>query len=222
MRAAPAGYATITSSKPRTAYLVGLMLVLTVVGCTSSDQSFLIYRLPNEANTDVRIWQDHLTHSPPNRIDMAGINGTAPYRVVAAQAGTVRFIEDSNTENCCGGSCDNNYVWIQHLGEEWTKYSHLATGSVTGSGAAGLSVGDAVSAGQYLGDESNIGRACGSNDGRHLHFEVLVPNNPDNPTLSNQSTGEIAGENRIPRFCGVPDQTVVKGEEYSAVACPGT
>jgi len=198
------------------------VLTLTVLGCTSPDESFFIYRLPYEDNTEVSIWQDHLTHDPLNRIDMVGINGSPPYRVVAAQSGTVRFIVDGNSVNCCGGTCDNNYVWIRNLGEEWTKYSHLALGSVTGSGGAGLSVGDDVSAGQYLGDESNVGRACGSNDGRHLHFEVLVPNNPVNPTFTNSSTGGLAGENRIPRFCGMPDATVVMGEEYSATPCPGT
>lgn len=218
MHATPLRFSIFTTFAPQigTGTLI-LFVILVVLGCTSPNQSFFVYRLPYADNTEIRVWQDHLTHTPLDRIDVAGVNGTTPYRIVAAQAGTVRFIVDSNTVNCCGGTCDNNYVWIQNIGEEWTKYSHLATGSVTRR--ANLTVGDSVSAGQYLGDESNVGRACGANEGRHLHFEVLVPDNPNNPAFSNSSTGELAGENRIPRFCGVPDYTVVKGEEYQATPC---
>jgi hypothetical protein len=67
-------------------------------------------------------------------------------------------------------TCTNNYVWIQHEpGEEWSKYSHVATGTVTGAppSGAGLGEGDAVVAGQFLGNEGNVGMATGANDGRH-------------------------------------------------------
>ncbi len=143
----------------------GLLATITVSGCADvNSESVSKYQLPLETGTNIKIWQDHLTHSlGQKRIDMAGIAGTAPFKVVAARAGTVRFIVDSNSLNCCGGSCDNNYVWIQHTGEEWTKYSHLAKNSVTNSVFAGLSAGDTVKAGQYIGDESNVGRTCGTN-----------------------------------------------------------
>lgn len=197
----------------------GLTAIFALTGCSA--KSFFVYRLPYENNTEVKIWQDHLTHSGGlKRIDMAGVNGTALYKVVAAQAGTVRFIVDSNSLNCCGGTCDNNYVWIQNIGAEWTKYSHLATNSVSGSAFADLSVDDTVTAGQYIGIESDVGRACGSPSPIHLHFEVLVPTDQDNPVFNNSSTGNIVGENKIPRFCGVPGLIAVKGETYTASACP--
>jgi hypothetical protein len=127
----------------------------------------------------------------------------------------IRIIEDGNTANCPGGSCANNYVWIEHLGGEWTKYSHLATGSVTGE--AGLEVGDVVLAGTFLGFESNVGRASGV----HLHFEVGVPDDPSNP-LRPGNGGFLRGENRIPRFCSVPGGIVSQGEVHTAKACAAT
>ncbi len=189
-----------------------LLLTITLAACTNPNQSFLLYRLPYEDGTEVAIWQDHLTHSPPNRLDLAGVNGDAPYPVVAAATGIVRIIEDDNTQNCCDGTCANNYVWLEHLGGEWTKYSHLETDSV--SEDADLDVGDIVVAGTFLGWESNVGRACGT----HLHFEVGIPDDPDNP-LKPGNVGEIDGVNKIPRFCGVPGQIVEMDEVETAVPC---
>ncbi len=201
--------------------ICGLIAIIALSGCAGPDQSFFIYRLPYENNSEVKIWQDHLTHSNGlKRLDMAAVNGTAPYKVVAARSGTVQFIVDGNSLNCCGGTCDNNYVWIHHTGDEWSKYSHLAQNSVKGSAFAGLSVGDMVTAGQYIGDESDVGRACGDPSPVHLHFEVLVPSDQSNPVFTNSSTGNISGENKIPRFCGVPDQVAVKGDIYTVSACP--
>jgi len=77
------------------------------------------------------------------------------------------------------GLCQNynNYIWIQHPNGEWSKYTHMATGSVTGS-PGNLSVGDIVLVGQPLGIEADIGRASG----RHLHHEIAVPTNPTDGT----------------------------------------
>lgn len=77
------------------------------------------------------------------------------------------------------GLCQNynNYVWIRHPNGEWSKYTHMATGSVTGA-PGNLSVGDTVLVGQPLGLEADIGRA----GGRHLHHEVAAPNNPADDT----------------------------------------
>lgn len=185
-------------------------------GCSDPNQSLILYRLPYANDTDVLIWFDHVTHSPKDRLDLRGMNGSGPYAVVAAQTGIVRLLIDSYTEACCGGSCPNNYVWIEHFGGEWTKYSHLATGSVTG--AAGLSKGDLVLAGQLVGYESNIGTCTD-----HLHFEVGVPDDPENPIQNADvvgNSGYLVGENRVPRFCGVPGQVAVAGDVHTAGPCP--
>lgn len=181
-------------------------------GCTSLDQSFILYRLPYANGTQVKVTNDHTTHSPANRLDLKGVNGAGPYAVVAAATGIVRIIEDDNTENCCGGSCANNYVWIETIGGEWYKESHVAYNSVHGD--AGLSVGDYVLAGEFIGWESDVGRACG----KHLHFEVAVPDDPNNP-LTPSNGGFIQGINRIPRFCSVPGQIVAKDEVHTAASC---
>jgi len=47
---------------------------------------------------------------------------------MAAADGVIRFIVDKFSENRSGQTpCNNNYVWIEHADNEWTKYSHLAT-----------------------------------------------------------------------------------------------
>ena len=134
------------------------------------------YRIPYQNGTTVEITGDHLTHDPPTRIDMKGVAGSEPYRLVAAADGVIRFIVDQFGANRPDGNpCNNNYVWIEHDNGEWTKYSHMTKRSVTRD--AGLSVGQRVRAGTFLGFEDDIGCA----HGEHLHFEVAVPIDPDDP-----------------------------------------
>lgn len=174
----------------------------TIAAVAPQSQGF--YAIPYLPGTEVHVTNDHLTHSPPNRIDMSGTSG-GPYQVVAAASGHVRFIEDSHNVN--GGCENNNYVWIEHANGEWTKYSHIAQSSA--SVDAGLSVGDWIQAGQFLGIESNIG--CASGD--HVHHEVAIPDDPTDPI--NPVGGYIKGENRVPKVCGIPGQTYVAGEDYT-------
>ena len=183
--------------------------------CTDPDQSLLLYRLPYENNENVKVWQDHLTHSPLTRIDLKGTAGSSPYAIVASATGVVRIIEDGLTQNCCKGTCGNNYVWLEHIAGEWTKYSHLATNSVTVD--ANLSPGDLVLAGEFLGWESNVGRACGSGNGVHLHTEVNQVSDASPAVTGN--AGALNGTNKIPRYCGVSGQIVVKDNIYPAKHC---
>lgn len=173
--------------------LIALAAPLTLLAaCSSPDQTVFMYRLPYVAGSQVGVWQDHTTHSGGEfAIDMAGVDGNQTYQIIAARPGIIRFVEEDNTQNCASG-CPNNYVWIQHVpGLEWTKYSHLATGSVSG---AGLSVGESVAMGQVIGIESNIGMAQGSNMGRHLHFEVREV--PEGATPS-PLAGDLPGQMRF-------------------------
>lgn len=175
-----------------------------VLTAASVPHSQGFYSFPFEAGTTVHVTNDHLTHSPPNRIDMSGTSG-GPYHVVAAASGWVRFVEDSHNVN--GGCANNNYVWLEHANGEWTKYTHIAQHSASVS--AGLATGDWVQAGQFVGIESDIG--CASGD--HVHFEVAVPDDPSDPI--NPVGGYIKGENRIPKVCGITDQTFVAGQNYT-------
>ncbi len=114
-----------------------------------------------------------------NGIDIgdAGIHGGA---AVASQSGTVIAVSSSCThdypksnrrEACgCGGNY-GNYVLILHDSTFSTMYAHLSSVSV--------SVGDYVSQGQVVGYIGNTGFSTGA----HLHFEVRVNGNTQDPML---------------------------------------
>lgn len=160
------------------------------------------YSFPYEAGTTVHVTNDSITHDPDNRIDMSGTSG-GPYKVVAAAAGRVKYVVDYHTGTGCA---NNNYIWIAHSNGEWTKYSHIATGSATSQ--AGIAVGDWVQAGQFIGIEGDVGCATGD----HVHFEVGVPDDLSDPIQA--SGGYIKGINLDPKVCGIAGQTFVAGQNY--------
>lgn len=163
-------------------FVVMLFGALGAAGQPLFELSRNVYRVPYLGATDVHISNDHLNHDPQGRYDMSGQgNGgscSSNYVIVAAAEGIIRRIVDNhNTKppDCDPNCADfNNYVWIEHANGEWSKYTHMKTNSVTGD--AGLSVGDQVCAGTFIGFECEIGRATGP----HLHFEVRRPNDPAN------------------------------------------
>lgn len=167
-----------------------------------------LYRVPFSNGTNVFVSGDHFSHSPDfNEIDMHGEpnNNGEQYTIVAAAAGTIRAIVDSNAEP----TSNNNYVWIAHANGEWTKYTHFETGSVT---ARGLTVGAAVTAGTPLGFEGDVGQA----GGEHLHFEVAVPDDPANAL---DGGGFIIGQARVPLICGISGNVLYDGQTYVAAPC---
>ena len=149
-----------------------------------------IYRVPYDNGYFMTVSRDHFTHTSTNgdvtgRYDLVGTglgSSCNVYRIVAAAPGIIRRIVDTHNTRppTCDPNCDdfNNYVWIEHANGEWSKYTHLQQNSVTQT--AGLSVGDTVCAGSFLGYECDIGQASG----RHLHFEVRRPNNPATINIS--------------------------------------
>ncbi len=167
-----------------------------------------VYRIPFINGTQVSVTGDHFSHSPDfNEYDMHGEPNSSgqQYFIVAAAAGTIMAIEDSNAEP----TNSNNYVWIAHANGEWTKYTHFETGTVT---ALGRTVGQAVTAGTVLGLEGDVGQASGE----HLHFEVAVPDDPANAISGG---GFIIGHARVPLFCGVGGNVLFGGQTYSAKSC---
>ncbi len=149
-----------------------------------------VYRVPYDNGYPMTVSRDHFTHTNPNfdvtgRYDLVGTglgSGCSVYKIVAAAPGIIRRIVDNHNTRPpdCDPNCDNfnNYVWIEHANGEWSKYTHMKQNSVTSD--AGLSVGDTVCAGRFLGYECDVGQA----DGRHLHFEVRRPNNPATITIT--------------------------------------
>jgi len=183
----------------------------------SEPRSAGLYRLPFADRTMVKVFDDFITHRPRGRVDLFAVEGTKPYRVVAAAAGRIMAIQDSYSEQQSGraaANCHNNYVWIAHPNGEWTNYSHLVHGSVTAG--AGLKVGDVVKAGDYLGEEGEVGCAMLN----HVHFEVAVPDNANPIDAGGFLTDNDGGKReRNPRFCGVAGETVVKNAVYRAAHC---
>lgn len=177
------------------------------------------YRLPFADGTEVKVFDDFLTHRPPGRVDLFAVGGQAPYRVVAAAGGRIVAIQDGYSEQQSGraaADCHNNYVWIAHPNGEWTNYSHVAHGTVHGK--AGLKVGDWVKAGQYIGDEGAVGCAML----HHVHFEVAVPAAGQPIDAGGFLTdNDGAKRERDPRFCGVPGGFAVKDATYRAQPCSG-
>jgi murein DD-endopeptidase MepM/ murein hydrolase activator NlpD len=199
----------------------------TATTCFAQQFSSGIYRMPYSNNVKFLVSNDHLTHQPKTRYDLVGQGGAGAnptYPIVAAAAGTVMWIMDTNTVTCSTCTAANNYVWIRHSNGEWTKYTHFMTGSVRTN--AGLTNGQFVTAGTYLGNEGQIGAASGD----HLHFEVGVPDNgylytnafQTNLTNAFQvSGGFINGINLIPLICGIPGNIMIDGNILTAVNCSG-
>jgi Peptidase family M23 len=184
---------------------------------SATAQSHGIYRLPFADRTHIKVFLDFTTHRPAGRVDMLAMGVSGPTRVVAAAAGRIGAIEDRFSKRQVDGPgvvCHENYVWIIHSNGEWTNYSHLAHGSV--SKRAHLKVGDHVSAGQYLGDEGEVGCAVL----KHLHFEVAVPDVKDPIDEGGfLKDNDNAKRERNPRFCGVSGHNVIEGFSYTAVPC---
>ena len=133
-------------------------------------------------------------------------------------------IEDSTVKGFC--SQHNNYVWIEHPNGEWTKYTHLATGSVTQGGMLGFGwkVDDVILVGQPIGRQSDIGSATGT----HLHFEVAAIPAGTSPPFS-QLGGFISNSswNRVTVVCFSDgddngDSLYTDGESYTAGPCVNT
>lgn len=202
-------------TRTRTRHCLALLLASAIVAIVTAapagavDRSSGLYVIPYDTGTKVKVSRDHTNHSPPNRIDMSGRDGTKPYELAAAAGGTVRYIQDSFSEARPGKSpCNNNYVWIEHPNGEWTKYSHMTKNSVTDE--ANLDVGDEVEIGDFLGYEDDVGCASGN----HLHFEVGRPADPADPIDAQGFLRGGSAENLIPRVCGIPGQQFVKGTTY--------
>jgi hypothetical protein len=178
-----------------------------------------VYRFPYADGNRVHVSRDFNDHNPPGKLDMSG-RGGGPYRIVAAAAGTIRFIQDSRSKQQHPErwlrnmrACNNNYVWIEHANGEWSKYSHMQ--QYTTSGKAGLRVGDKVAAGRYLGDEGKVGCAWPA----HLHFEIVRPPDGWKPAIGDPASGELEGwtksQARNPVIAGVPGKTLKDGENYA-------
>ncbi len=100
-----------------------------------------------------------------NGIDLVKSGGGAlGTPVIAAKSGRVEVVQRSN-------SGYGNMVLINHGDGYKTRYAHMVKGSIS------VSVGDYVEAGQTIGKVGSTGNSTGP----HLHFEVIVNGETQNP-----------------------------------------
>ncbi len=98
--------------------------------------------------------------------------------IVAAQKGKVVIAYDggcadgNKVSQSCGGGY-GNYVKIQHDNNYVTIYGHLSPGTIA------VSVGQEVTAGQYLGKMGSSGNSSGT----HLHYEIQFDGNRIDPLV---------------------------------------
>ncbi len=206
-----------------------------------------VYRIPYDDGIGVTVSGDHHDHSPVDRIDMfAGVGqpvvaaSSGIIRAVVDVHGTfpnpgngvdtAGNAQNDALEHSCQDAADfmgnpipnsvvfglcqdyNNYVWIEHPNGEWTKYTHFGTGTVT---ALGWVVGMPVNVGDVLGLEGDVGRAGGP----HLHFEVALPNDPNDLTPFSTLGGFVQGVNVVPFVCDIPTNLYATGAAYVAADC---
>jgi murein DD-endopeptidase MepM/ murein hydrolase activator NlpD len=202
--------------------------------------------MPYADGTIVDVFNDHVSHDSPEAYmyDIQAQNAS-PAEIVAAAPGWVRFIDDSHDEP----TSDNNYVWIEHpypfcpvdpdrstwpgkpanyddtcmecedgFCNEWTTYAHMSQDSVRGD--AGLSEGDWVEAGDFLGYEDNVGEASTV----HLHWHVAVIPPDTQPTHNGYYWDYVveSGEDPevIPIVCHQGGPTVLwRTGTYTASPC---
>jgi murein DD-endopeptidase MepM/ murein hydrolase activator NlpD len=215
-------------------------------------QSTGVYRIPYSNGTDLTVTRDHHAHTPPDRIDMSAgqgaqvvaaatgvIRAIIDYNGNSPNAGDGVDIngnaQNDALEHSCGnnppantvvGQCSdyNNYVWIEHANGEFTKYTHLGTGTVrlAPPNGFGWSVGDTIYAGQVLGLESDIGQATagdGVSPAFHLHHEV-ARSSDGLPMLWDSLGGFFQnGVNLVPTVCDIANNLYVSGGDYTAAAC---
>ena len=121
-----------------------------------------------------KVWKMH------NGIDIAISGGASPgvINILASNSGIVTKIitgcpttnsDNDKSDNNCGGGY-GNYIIVKHNDEQSTLYAHLYSINV--------SQGSRVNKGQIIGTMGSSGNSTGT----HLHFEVRVNGNRQNPT----------------------------------------
>jgi hypothetical protein len=109
--------------------------------------------------------------------------------IVAFQAGTVEALRNSVAGyDKVNGS--GNYIHIRHDGGHQSRYLHLKKDSLT------VKVGQAVRKGEVIAYMGSTGYSTGA----HLHFEVRLDGNPQDPVPY------LSGEKSIP--ADIPDSAV--------------
>ena len=215
-------------------------------------QSSGIYRIPYADGTSVKVNNDSHNHNTAYDMTagrdaelvaaasgwiraIVDHNGNDPGPGDGLDAQDPPQPQDDSLEHAClsndpgntvsaATSCSdyNNYVWLEHPNGEYTKYSHVGTGTTT---SLGWQVGDWIEAGEVLGLENDPGAAsCGACDpddrAFHLHWEVAVPNNPGDDLTWTELGGFIQNGSRVQAVvCDIPDNDLTRPDTFTANPC---
>ncbi len=131
------------------------------------------------------------------------LDGDIGSPIVAAADGVVRWVIDSfccrnvTNDSICGFTTDNkiNGIFIEHAGDEWSAYFHIAENT------AEVVVGEVVSAGDIIGYEGEVGPASAV----HLHFAIYygyIGPSDFSTVPARQTSSKFKGQ-RIPKICNV-------------------
>ncbi len=197
-----------------------LALVGLLAGALVSPAGASPYRQPVNGDVVVTAYYDHggvrdwactdWTYGGHRGTDIAIIGRFAAQDegrdITAAQAGRVTRTHDGEfdrctTADCAGGNGFGNHVYVEHADGHVTIYAHMRQGSVR------VAEGQQVNCGDVIGQVGSSGYSTGP----HLHFEVRVGGNADDP-FAGQCGGPLSywvaqGDHR-----GLPSRDCAGGE----------
>ncbi|MCE6997603.1 M23 family metallopeptidase [Saccharothrix sp. S26] len=139
-------------SRTRRAFVTALVAPLVGLALTQGEAvAAPAFQLPFPCG---QVWegQTRTSHSPANAVDLNRADDLGD-AVVASAGGTVTRVENT------GSTSYGRWIEIGHGGGWRTRYAHLSVQRV--------SVGQAVTRGQRIGDVGSTGGSTGP----HLHFE---------------------------------------------------
>lgn len=160
--------------------------------------AFILPSLPFPAGTTMGVsqgWDSAWTHTGPSSyaldFDLPGSQDRAVHVVAVADGRVVYRYDGCECEQCGCNSGWGNTIVIRHGRGLYSKYAHLAHGSIPAS----LQEGSVVCRGLYLGAIGSTGNSTGP----HLHFQL-------------QSSGHLNGDSVA--FEAFAETEVVPSQEH--------
>lgn len=150
------------TAEPNKAYRYSYQVKFTMGDVTSKPDLNYVYDLPFRKGNAYKLGQGYngtLSHKNENSLDFTMPVGS---EIVAARAGVVVQVVESNTQSCMQEECKkyNNYITIMHDDGSFASYVHIKY-----NGAL-CKVGDVVKKGDKIALSGDVGYASGA----HLHF----------------------------------------------------
>lgn len=146
--------------------------------------------------------RDYVHHDPSVsvvRVKAAGPGTVAYVRIGCPQSSM--FSHNNSAREC--GSGWGNHIVVDHGDGVYTRYAHMKPGGIY------VDAGEAVRAGDVIGEMGNSGRS----ETRHLHFELGTKSAPFDSCGMSQGFDRVYDPDALP-YGGAP------GPQYGRIACP--